>query len=55
VLFRGGFGFDSRARQPQFDDLTDEFTVIAWDAPGCGGSEERLDVACRNATWAWVG
>jgi pimeloyl-ACP methyl ester carboxylesterase len=23
---------------PQLDALADEFTVIAWDAPGCGGS-----------------
>jgi pimeloyl-ACP methyl ester carboxylesterase len=24
--------------RPQLDALSDEFTVIAWDAPGCGGS-----------------
>ncbi|WP_244930692.1 alpha/beta hydrolase [Nocardioides sp. W7] len=40
VLLHGGFGFDSRAWQPQFDDLTDEFTLVAWDAPGCGGSDD---------------
>ncbi|HEX2809418.1 MAG TPA: alpha/beta hydrolase [Kineosporiaceae bacterium] len=40
VLLHGGFGFDSRAWQPQFNELADEFTVVAWDAPGCGGSED---------------
>jgi pimeloyl-ACP methyl ester carboxylesterase len=29
---------DSREWTPQLDALCDEFTVIAWDAPGCGGS-----------------
>ena len=24
--------------RPQLDALSDEFTVVAWDAPGCGGS-----------------
>jgi pimeloyl-ACP methyl ester carboxylesterase len=40
VLLHGGFGFDSRAWQPQFDELADTFAVIAWDAPGCGGSDD---------------
>jgi pimeloyl-ACP methyl ester carboxylesterase len=31
---------DSRAWRPQLDDLHDEFTVIAWDAPGCGRSAD---------------
>src|SRR5690606_15032144 len=29
---------DSRQWRPQLADLSDEFTVVAWDAPGCGGS-----------------
>lgn len=29
---------DSRVWQHQIDALSDVFTVIAWDAPGCGGS-----------------
>jgi pimeloyl-ACP methyl ester carboxylesterase len=29
---------DSREWRPQLDALSDEFTVVAWDAPGCGGS-----------------
>ena len=38
VLLHGGFGFDSRSWGPQLDALADEFNVVAWDAPGCGGS-----------------
>lgn len=40
VCLHGGFGFDSRAWRPQFEDLSDEFTVVAWDAPGSGGSDD---------------
>jgi pimeloyl-ACP methyl ester carboxylesterase len=31
---------DGREWRPQLEDLADEFTVIAWDAPGCGGSDD---------------
>lgn len=31
---------DHRLWQRQVADLSDEFTVIAWDAPGCGTSTE---------------
>jgi pimeloyl-ACP methyl ester carboxylesterase len=31
---------DSRAWRPQLEDLQDEFTVVAWDAPGCGRSAD---------------
>ena len=37
VLLHGGFT-DSRAWRPQLDSLSDAFTVVAWDAPGCGES-----------------
>lgn len=40
VLLHGGFGFDSRSWGPQLDSLGDEFDVVAWDAPGCGGSDD---------------
>jgi proline-specific peptidase len=40
VLLHGGFGFDSRSWHPQFEALADEFSVVAWDAPGCGGSDD---------------
>lgn len=36
VLLHGFFG-DHRVWRRQFD-LADEYTVVAWDAPGCGGS-----------------
>jgi pimeloyl-ACP methyl ester carboxylesterase len=29
---------DSREWGPQLEGLSDELTVVAWDAPGCGGS-----------------
>jgi pimeloyl-ACP methyl ester carboxylesterase len=31
---------DSRAWRRQLDGLRDEFTVVAWDAPGCGRSAD---------------
>jgi pimeloyl-ACP methyl ester carboxylesterase len=37
VLLHGAFA-DARDWQPQLDGLSEEFTVVAWDAPGCGGS-----------------
>lgn len=37
VLLHGAYE-DSRIWERQLADLSDEFTVIAWDAPGCGGS-----------------
>jgi pimeloyl-ACP methyl ester carboxylesterase len=37
VLVHGALG-DSRDWRPQLDGLSGEFTVIAWDAPGCGRS-----------------
>jgi pimeloyl-ACP methyl ester carboxylesterase len=40
VLLHGGFGFDSRSWRRQLDTLSDEFTVVAWDMPGCGRSAD---------------
>jgi pimeloyl-ACP methyl ester carboxylesterase len=37
VLLHGILG-DSRMWRGQLRDLSDEFTVVAWDAPGCGQS-----------------
>lgn len=39
VLLHGGI-CDSRVWRHQFDDLADGFTLVAWDAPGCGGSSD---------------
>ncbi|WP_415855171.1 alpha/beta fold hydrolase [Sinomonas sp. G460-2] len=44
VLLHGAYE-DGRVWQDQLDDLSDEFTVIAWDAPGCGGSDDLADGA----------
>lgn len=42
VLVHGGTD-DSRAWTPQVEALSDEFTVIAWDEPGAGGSDDVPD------------
>ena len=39
VLLHGAYE-DSRIWSRQLDDLSDEFTVVAWDAPGCGFSDD---------------
>lgn len=39
VLVHGAVS-DSRVWRRQLDDLSDEFTVVAWDAPGCGRSAD---------------
>lgn len=40
VMFVHGGAEDSRAWTPQLDELADEFTVIAWDEPGAGESDD---------------
>jgi len=39
VLLHGAYE-DSRIWDRQLDDLSDEFTVVAWDTPGCVGSDD---------------
>jgi pimeloyl-ACP methyl ester carboxylesterase len=39
VLLHGGLS-DHREWRPQLEELSDAFTVIAWDAPGCGDSTD---------------
>lgn len=39
VLVHGGMD-DSRSWRLQMEALADEFTVLAWDAPGCGRSSD---------------
>lgn len=39
VLLHGALG-DSRVWRRQLGALSDEFTVVAWDAPGCGRSSD---------------
>jgi len=40
LLLLHGFVGDSREWRRQIDGLSDEFTVVAWDAPGAGLSED---------------
>ena len=39
VLVHGGL-VDHREWTPQLEGLSDAFTVVAWDAPGCGASSD---------------
>jgi pimeloyl-ACP methyl ester carboxylesterase len=40
VLLHGYVGDGPTTWRPQLDGLGDDFTVIAWDAPGAGGSSD---------------
>ena len=42
VLLHGAVS-DGRVWRRQLEDLADEFTVVAWDAPGCGLSSDPPD------------
>lgn len=50
VLLHGGWS-DGREWRHQLGGLGEEFDVIAWDAPGCGGSDEPPPVTSL-ATYA---
>ena len=39
VMLHGGLS-DSRSWTPQLTSLSREYDVVAWDAPGCGGSAD---------------
>jgi pimeloyl-ACP methyl ester carboxylesterase len=39
VLLHGGLS-DGRSWAPQLESLAGEYDVVAWDAPGCGGSTD---------------
>ena len=43
VLLHGGLS-DSREWRWQLDALSDAFTVVAWDAPGCGQSADPPEI-----------
>lgn len=40
ILLHGYVGDGATTWRPQLDGLSDEFTVVAWDAPGAGGSDD---------------
>jgi pimeloyl-ACP methyl ester carboxylesterase len=46
-----GFSHDSRVWRPQVESLSEQFTVIAWDAPGAGQSSDPPD-AFGIGDWA---
>src|SRR5687768_3360963 len=43
VLAHGFVGDGDSTWSRQIDALSDEFTVVAWDAPGAGGSDDPPD------------
>ena len=54
LVFLHGWPLDSRESWRQLEALSDEFRVVAWDAPGAGHSSDPPDTA-RLADWAhWL-
>jgi pimeloyl-ACP methyl ester carboxylesterase len=50
ILLHGG-PLDGREWRRQLEELSDEFTVVAWDAPGCGRSSDPPETF-RSAEFA---
>ena len=44
VLLHGGVGDGPTLWRRQLEGLCDDFTVVAWDAPGAGGSSDSTRV-----------
>ncbi len=54
LVFLHGWPLDSRESWRQLEGLSDEFRVVAWDAPGAGQSSDPPETA-RLADWAdWL-
>jgi len=54
LLLLHGWPLDSRESWRQLEALSDEFRVVAWDAPGAGQSSDPPETA-RLAAWAhWL-
>ena len=51
LLLLHGFLCDSRVWRREFEDLSDQFRVVAWDAPGAGESSDPPD-PFSIADWA---
>jgi pimeloyl-ACP methyl ester carboxylesterase len=54
VLLHGYVGDGPTTWRRQIDDLSDEFTVVAWDAPGVGRSSdppESFGLAGTPTAW----
>ena len=43
LLLLHGAVCDSRVWRVELESFADAFTVVAWDAPGCGGSSDPPD------------
>ena len=64
VLLHGYVGDGPTLWRPQLDTLSDDFTVIAWDAPGAGASSdppESFGIAgyatpwpASSPSWVWT-
>jgi pimeloyl-ACP methyl ester carboxylesterase len=51
LILLHGFLLDSRMWRPQIEALAEDFTVIAWDAPGAGQSDDPAETFGIN-DWA---
>ena len=54
VLLHGYVGDGATTWRRQIDALSDDFTVVAWDAPGAGGSSdppESFGMAGTRTVW----
>ena len=45
LLLLHGAVCDSRVWRVELESFSDAFTVVAWDAPGCGGSADPPDLS----------
>lgn len=54
IVFLHGWPLDSREFASQLDGLADAFRVIAWDAPGAGGSTDPADGASLDDWADWL-
>jgi pimeloyl-ACP methyl ester carboxylesterase len=54
VLLHGYVGDGPTTWRRQLEELSDEFTVVAWDAPGAGqSSDPPEDFGMRATPTAW--
>lgn len=53
LLLHGAFA-DSREWVRQFDAFSERFTVVAWDAPGCGESDDLPDGTFGLDRWVHI-
>ena len=62
VLLHGYVGDGSTTWRRQLDGLSDQFTVVAWDAPGQGAQAIRPSgsawmatrTVSRDSSWSWA-